>query len=98
MKTLANILKSSVDKIEGVLTANASVLPSSNTPFSPESESPRMHPDIQSAGTLITSAAAQLMTLAGPAPQVVGDVAMQVNQIIPVAIIHTSNNTGDGGY
>ena len=38
-----------------------------------------MHPSIQSAGSLITSAATQLMTLARPAPLVVTDVAMQVN-------------------
>ena len=83
MKSLANIIKSSVDKIEGALTANSSVLPSSNTPFTLESEAPRMHPDIQSAGSLVTSAAAQLMTLVRPAPQVVCDITMQVNRIIP---------------
>jgi hypothetical protein len=43
-----------------------------------------MHPGIQSAGSLITSAAAQLMTLVRPAPVVVSDVAMQVNRIVPV--------------
>ena len=42
-----------------------------------------MHPSIQSAGSLITSAAAQLMTLVRPAPLVVFDVVMQVNQFIP---------------
>ena len=42
-----------------------------------------MHPSIQSAGSLITSAAAQLMTLVRPAPLVVFDAVMQVNQVIP---------------
>jgi hypothetical protein len=74
LKTLANIIQSSVDKIEEVLSANAFVLPSSNAL---ESEAARMHPGIQSAGSLITSAAAQLMTLVRPAPFVVSDIALQ---------------------
>ncbi|KAH9042198.1 S-adenosyl-L-methionine-dependent methyltransferase [Lactarius pseudohatsudake] len=77
LKTLANIIQSSVDKIEEVLSSNVLVLPSSNAPFSLESESPRMHSSIQSAGSLISSAATQLMTLVRPAPLVVTDVAMQ---------------------
>jgi hypothetical protein len=82
LKTLANIIQSSVDSIEATVNANAFALPSSNTPFSLESEAPRMHPIIQSAGSLITSAAAQLMTLVRPAPLVVTDIAMQVNRIV----------------
>jgi len=93
LKTLANIIHSSVDKIEEVLGANAFVLPSSNAPFSLASEAPRMHPSIQSAGSLITSAAAQLMTLVRPAPLVVTDVVMQVNRIVPATIAHLTNNT-----
>lgn len=92
MKSLASIIQSSVDKIEEVLNDNALVLPSSNAPFSLESESPRMHPSIQSAGSLITSAAAQLLTLGGSAPLVVLDVMMQVNQTALVTITHSSNN------
>ena len=46
-----------------------------------------MHPSIQSAGSLITSAAAQLMTLVRPAPLVVFDAVMQVNQVIPATTI-----------
>ena len=79
LKTLANIIQSSIDNMETVVNDNAYVLPSSNAPFSLESETPRMHPSIQSAGSLITSAAAQLMTLVRPAPLVVLDAVMQVN-------------------
>jgi hypothetical protein len=92
MKALLNIIQSSVNKIEEALTANASVLPSTNAPFSLESESPLLQPSVQSAGALITSAAAQLMTLVRPAPLVISDIVMQVNRIIFVAIIHSSNN------
>jgi hypothetical protein len=79
LKTLANIIQSSIDNIEAVVDDNAFVLPSTNSPFGFESEAPRMHPSIQSAGSLITSAAAQLMTLVRPAPLVILDSVMQVH-------------------
>lgn len=100
MKSLTSIIQSSVDKIEEVLTANAFVLPSSNAPFSLESESPRMHPTIQSAGSLITSAAAQLMTLGRPAPLVVLDVMMQfhVSSAMRAAVsVHVAEILRDAG-
>ena len=79
LKALANIIQSSIDNIEAVVNDNSLVLPSTNVPFSLESEAPRMHPSIQFSGSLITSAAAQLMTLVRPAPLVVLDTMMQVN-------------------
>jgi hypothetical protein len=91
MKALLSIIQSSVNKIEEGLTANAAVLPPSNTPYSLESESPLLHPSVQSAGALITSAAAQLMTLVAPAPLVIGDMVTQVNRIIVVAVTHFSD-------
>jgi len=78
MKALANIIQSSVEQIEAAVTANSFNFPSPDSPFSPESEAPRMHPAIQSAGSLITSAAAQLMTLVRPAPLTLLDLTMQV--------------------
>jgi hypothetical protein len=78
MKALANIIQSSVEQIEAAVTANSFNFPSPDSPFSPESEVPRMHPAIQSAGSLITSAAAQLMTLVRPAPLTLLDLMMQV--------------------
>ncbi|KAI9437949.1 S-adenosyl-L-methionine-dependent methyltransferase [Lactarius indigo] len=88
LKALANIIQSSVDNIEAAVNANAFVLPPSNAAFSFESEAPHMHPSIQSAGSLITSAAAQLMTLVRPAPLVVLDVVMQfhVSTAIRIAV------------
>ena len=94
LKALANIIQSSVDNIEAAVNANAFTLPSSNVSFSLESEAPRMHPSVQSAGSLITSAAGQLMTLVRPTPLVIIDVMMQVNQIVPV-IISCFNSTCD---
>ncbi|KAH9054234.1 O-methyltransferase [Lactarius vividus] len=94
LKTLANIIQSSVNNIEAAVNANAFVLPSSNTAFSFQSEAPHMHPSIQAAGSLITSAAAQLITLVRPAPLVVLDVVMQVNRIVPAIVSYFTNYTG----
>jgi hypothetical protein len=66
-----------------VAVQGAPLMPSSS-PFSLKSEAARMHPGILSAGSLITSAAAQLLTLVRPAPLVVTDVALQVNRIVPL--------------
>ena len=78
LKTLANIIQSSVEQIEQVVTANSFNFPSPESPYSLESEAPRMHPGIQSAGLLITSAAAQLMTLVRPSRLALQDVMNQV--------------------
>src|SRR6266850_3131544 len=85
LKGLANIIQSSVEQIEAVVIANSFTFPSPESPFSFESEAPRMHPAIQSAGLLITSAAAQLMTLVRPAPITVLDVEMQVRSKVSQA-------------
>jgi len=85
---LANIIQSSIEQIEVVVTANSFVLPSSGSSFTLESEAPRMHPDIHSASSLITSAAAQLVTLVRPAPLTVFDVMMQVKLNVPRATYH----------
>ena len=96
LKALASIIQSSVDSIEAAVNASAIVLPSSEAPFSLMSEVPYMvNPSIQSAGSLITSAAGQLMTRVRPAPLVILDVVMQVNRIsIPGTTSHFTNNAG----
>ncbi|KAH8978960.1 O-methyltransferase [Lactarius akahatsu] len=100
LKTLASIIQSSVDNIEAAVKANAFTLPPSNAAFSFESEAPHMHPSIQAAGSLITSAAAQLMTLVRPAPLVVLDVVMQfhVSTAIRIAVsTHVAEILRDAG-
>jgi hypothetical protein len=84
LKALANIIQSSVEQIEAAVTANSFTIPSVDSTFTVESEAPRMHPDILSAGSLITSAAAQLMTLVRPAPLTVFDIMMQVRPNVPL--------------
>jgi len=100
LKTLANIIQSSIDSIEATVNANAFVLPSSNAPFTLESEAPSMHPSIQSAGSIITSAAAQLITLVRPAPLVVFDVVMQFHVFTAIRIAvstHVAETLRDAG-
>jgi hypothetical protein len=82
LKALTNIILSSVEQIEAVVIANSFTYPSPNSKFSLESEAPRMHPVIQSAGSLITSAAAQLTALVRPAPLALYDIAQQVKLIV----------------
>ena len=78
LKALANIIQSSIEQIEQVTTANCFTFPSPDSTFSPETEAPRMHPAIQSAGSLIASAAGQLITLVRPAPLTLLDISSQV--------------------
>jgi len=83
LKALAKIIQSSIEQIEATVTANSFTYPSPDSIFSPETEAARMHPAILSAGSLITSAAAQLMTLVRPAPLTLFDVSMQVTLMSP---------------
>ncbi|KAF8489526.1 S-adenosyl-L-methionine-dependent methyltransferase [Russula emetica] len=77
LKALANIIQSSVEQIEAAVTANSFTFPSPDSTFSLETEAPRMHPAILSAGSLITSAATQLITLVRPAPLTLFDTTLQ---------------------
>ena len=79
LKALANIIQSSIEQIEQVTTANSFTFPSPDLTFSPETEAPLMHPAIQSAGSLIVSAAGQLITLVRPAPLTLLDISSQVS-------------------
>ena len=79
LKALANIIQSSIEQIEEVTTAKFFTFPSPDLTFSLESEAPRMDPAIQTAGSLIVSAAAQLITLVRPASLTLLDISTQVS-------------------
>lgn len=83
LEALSDIIQSSVEQIKAVVTTNSFTFPSPESQFNLDSEAPRMHPVIQSAGSLITSAAAQLMTLVRPAPLTLLDFMVQVVEIFP---------------
>jgi hypothetical protein len=84
LKALVNIIQSSIEQIEEVTTANSFTFPSPDSTFSPESEAPRMHPAIQSAGSLIASAAGQLITLVRPVPLTLLDITVQASLEVPL--------------
>ena len=90
LKNLANIIQSSIQQIEADITAKSLNFPSPESTFSLESEAPRMHLAIQSTGLIITSAAAQLMTLVRPAPLTLFDTAMQVRLKVSQALDYYS--------
>ena len=54
LKALVNIIQSSIEQIEETVNTNTLTYPSPDSIFSPETEVPRMHPAILSAGSLIT--------------------------------------------
>jgi hypothetical protein len=94
LKALANIIQSSVEQIEAAVSANSFTFPSPDSTFSFETEAPRMHPTILSAGSLITSAAAQLITLVRPAPLTLFDTVLQVTLNDPSLPWIIANNVG----
>ncbi|KAF8498105.1 S-adenosyl-L-methionine-dependent methyltransferase [Russula emetica] len=77
LKALGNIIQSSIEQIEAVVSANSFIFPSPDSTFSLESEAPHKHPVVQSATSLITSAAAQLIARVRPAPLSVIDTSTQ---------------------
>jgi hypothetical protein len=79
LKALVNIIQSSIEQIEADLSTNNLSFPSPDSTFSLESEAPRMHPDIQSAGSLIASASAQLISLARPSQITLLETSLQVS-------------------
>jgi hypothetical protein len=83
LKALGNIIQSSIEQIEAVVSANSFIFPSPDSTFSLESDAPHKHPAIQSATSLITSAAAQLIARVRPAPLSVLDLSTQVNLALP---------------
>jgi len=83
LKALGNIIQSSIEQIEAVVSANSFIFPSPDSTFSPESDAPHKHPAVQSATSLITSAAAQLIARVQPAPLSVLDASTQVNLGLP---------------
>ncbi len=87
LKALANIIQSSIERMEADLSANSLTIPSPDSTFSLESEASRMHPDIESAGSLITSAAAQLISLARPAQITLLEISLQVSLKLFSAIV-----------
>ncbi|KAH9990787.1 S-adenosyl-L-methionine-dependent methyltransferase [Russula vinacea] len=100
LKALANIIQSSIEQIEEVTAANSFIFPSPDSTFSPESEAPRMHPAIQSAGSLIASAAAQLITRVRPASLTLFEISTQflVSTALRTAIsIHVAEILRDAG-
>ena len=92
LKALANIIQSSIETIEATVTANSLTYPSPSSIFTPQSEAPLMHPAIMLAGSHITSAASQLLTVTRSAPLVLFDITMQVTMSVPSQSWIIANN------
>lgn len=78
LRALSDLIKASVDKIEALCAERGQTYPTSDAPLSPQSEAPRMAPDVIAEGTIIVAAAAQLITAVRPPPLSVLTQAVQV--------------------
>ncbi|THG99674.1 hypothetical protein EW026_g2708 [Hermanssonia centrifuga] len=61
LRALSQLINASIDEIEHAMVSRGQSFPLLNESYSLESEIPRMEPDMVAAGTVITSAAAQLI-------------------------------------
>ncbi|TFY78717.1 hypothetical protein EWM64_g5297 [Hericium alpestre] len=68
LKALSNIIRENIDRLEATCKANGLEYPSSKAPYGPESEAARNLPDAMEAGSLIVSAATQLVAAVNPPP------------------------------
>ncbi|THG98133.1 hypothetical protein EW026_g3996 [Hermanssonia centrifuga] len=61
LRALSRLINTSIDQIENEMLSRGQTYPLLSEPYSPETEEPRMAPDILAAGSIITAAAAQLI-------------------------------------
>ncbi|KAI0697894.1 O-methyltransferase [Cytidiella melzeri] len=66
LRALSDLIKNAVDNIEALCVQRGQTYPLSNLPYTPESDAPRMLPDVIAQGTVIVSAAAQLVAVVRP--------------------------------
>ncbi|KII87317.1 hypothetical protein PLICRDRAFT_699701 [Plicaturopsis crispa FD-325 SS-3] len=92
MLSLVNLISESANKIERNCAQRGVDLPTLDDPFTPESELPRLDPDVLEATSLIVTAAAQLIALVRPAPATIVKTVMQY-QVSTALGVATSTNT-----
>lgn len=86
MLSLVNLISESANKVERNCAQRGVDLPTLDDPFTPESELPRLDPDVLEATSLIVTAAAQLIALVRPAPATIVKTVMQVRRLIYLLI------------
>lgn len=78
MLALAKLISESVTKVDQLCTAQGIDFPSLDAPFTTESESIKLHPEVSEAANYIISAAAQLIAILRPAPVTLSTSAIHV--------------------
>jgi hypothetical protein len=67
IRALVDIIKNTVDQLEGTIASRGQTYPSLSTPFSKETEAVRIAaPDVLALGDIVVSAAAQLIANVRP--------------------------------
>ena len=89
LRALSDLIKSSVDKIEALCVERGSTYPSLDTPFSPQSDAPRMIPDVIEEGVIIVAASAQLIAAVRPPPVGMIGQAFQVRELFIFTMHYT---------
>lgn len=81
MLALAKLISESVAKVDGFCVAQGINFPSLDEPFTIESESIKLHPEVSEAVNYIISAAAQLIAILRPVPVTLSTSAIHVRSI-----------------
>lgn len=82
LRALADIILSSIDKIEAGLDSSGQTYPSADEPFNMEEELTRMSPDIAEPGSILVAAAGQLIAAVRLPPLSMLIHATQVNHFL----------------
>ncbi len=93
LRALSDLIKASVDKIEALCAERGQTFPLSDLPFTPQSEAPRMAPDVIAEGTIIVAAAAQLIAAVRPPPLGLLTYATQVSKVDKFVVEHSLNGS-----
>ncbi|KAI0087858.1 O-methyltransferase [Irpex rosettiformis] len=100
LRALSDLIRVSVDKIEALCIERGQTYPLLDQPFTPQSEASRMSPNVATEGSLIVSAAAQLIaTVRSPVSSVaIQAVQYHASSCVRVAILlHVPEILRDAG-
>ncbi|PPQ92437.1 hypothetical protein CVT25_008658 [Psilocybe cyanescens] len=91
MLALAKLISESVAKVDGFCVAQGINFPSLDEPFTIESESIKLHPEVSEAVNYIISAAAQLIAILRPVPVTLSTSAIHVHVSSALRVVVDSN-------
>uniref|UniRef100_A0A8H7Y8H6 S-adenosyl-L-methionine-dependent methyltransferase n=1 Tax=Psilocybe cubensis TaxID=181762 RepID=A0A8H7Y8H6_PSICU len=91
MLALAKLISDSVAKVDQLCIEQGVIFPSLDDPFTTESESIKLHPEVAEAANYIISAAAQLIAILRPVPVTLSTSAIHVHVSSALRVVVDSN-------